>query len=684
MKKLHSVTVRIILFFILGILVYSAVLFAVVGTQLNKGLRSYIGDTMLTYEQGVDILMKNIEDHGTFVADLVADNVENSIAFSKGNFDTKYLNKVCSNAVDNFEITFSAVYDLNGNIISENESGGIDHSATLKKIFSGKSENTLITQGNDLYAVAGKPVKYNGKVVAAVVVANVISSQDFVLEVADMFDVHATYFSGYNRSYTSIPGLQGKKIVSTDAVDKAMSGNRVLREGTIEKQPYLVDYFPIKDPDGNVKSVFFLGKEINAIDEIANGIFTPVILISFVLTLIFIAGVIIGIYLLVIKKLNYVGKSVAALSSGDADLTMKLPVSGKDEFAELCINVNKFIALLHSMVCKLNSAQNSLENIGENLGANSQQSASATTEIMANIESVRRQAQAQSNAVEETSIVLDKSSNNFEALVNNINSQVAGITESSAAIEEMIGNINSVSGSVSKMNDCIKILDNNLSDSNTKITRVVGKVNEMADQSQMLLQANNMIAQVASQTNLLAMNAAIEAAHAGEAGKGFSVVADEIRKLAETTTAQSKNISVELKIIIDSIQEVVGLAKDSGEAFGSIVTQLGSTNTIMTQIDNAMTEQSLASNQILEALSDMKNQSAAVNDKSQELKEDVESVTSNMVVVSQVSNTILGSMDEMSAGSQQISASSQNVSDLAMQTKENIDMMESLLNQFKV
>ena len=310
---------------------------------------------------------------------------------------------------------------------------------------------------------------------------------------------------------------------------------------------------------------------MNAIKKISNSIFTPVIIIASVLTILMIFAFIAGIYIVIIKKLNYVGKSMANLSSGDADLTMKLPVSGKDEFAELCINVNTFIELLHGMISKLNNAQRSLENIGQNLGANSQESASATTEIMANIESVRRQAQAQSTAVEETSAVLDKSKDSFGELVDNINNQVAGITESSAAIEEMIGNINSVSNSVTKMNDSIKILDTNVNNSNTKIGHVVDKVNEMASQSQMLLQANNMIAQVASQTNLLAMNAAIEAAHAGEAGKGFSVVADEIRKLAETTTAQSKNINVELKEIIDSIQEVVDLAKDSGEAFSSNV-----------------------------------------------------------------------------------------------------------------
>ena len=158
---------------------------------------------------------------------------------------------------------------------------------------------------------------------------------------------------------------------------------------------------------------------------------------------------------------------------------------------------------------------------------------------MANIASVRQQAEVQSNAVSETSTVLEESGSHVLELVDLVNNQVAGITQASAAIEEMIGNISSVSNSVKMMSENFKILDTNVGDGNLKLENVGNKVNQMAEQSKTLLQANNMIAQVASQTNLLALNASIEAARAGESGRGFAVVATEIGQLSSNTNEET-------------------------------------------------------------------------------------------------------------------------------------------------
>ena len=497
-------------------------------------------------------------------------------------------------------------------------------------------------------------------------------------------ELEFTVFDGNTRVYTSISGMKGTTISNPELVRRAMAGESVLIEAKINGVPFLTNYYPLKDNNGQTLTVFFLGQELANVQKTINAIFKPLITIASILTILLFTGLILLFYNKVILKLNSIGKAVKNLASGDADLTYRIAVKGEDEFADLGSNVNAFIELLHKIVSKLNEAQRSLESIGESLGANSQQSASATAEIMANIESVRKQSESQSQAVSNTSVVLSQSEAAVESLGQLISEQSAGITESSAAIEEMLGNITSVTNSVKKMADSFNILNGTVKDGSTKMANVNQKVNEIAEQSSALLQANNMIASVAAQTNLLAMNAAIEAAHAGEAGKGFSVVADEIRKLAETSSEQSKNINNELHEITDSIQNVVKFSQESQAAFSEIVNQLESTDHIIRQIDNAMSEQETASHQILEALSDMRNQSVQVNEQSGDLKRGIAKVKTDMNSVSQISDVILGSMDEMTAGSKEINQAATSVSELAEQTKQDINTMDGLLGQFTV
>src|SRR5574344_1994864 len=126
-------------------------------------------------------------------------------------------------------------------------------------------------------------------------------------------------------------------------------------------------------------------------------------------------------------------------------------------------------------------------------------------------------------------------------------------------------------------------------DKNTEVSNLLTK---MQESSNVLLEANKAISGIASQTNLLAMNAAIEAAHAGSAGKGFAVVADETRKLAEESAKQSKDIGNELKSVSEQIKNVVGQAEISTESFKKVDEEITATTELVLQIKNAMEEQS--------------------------------------------------------------------------------------------
>lgn len=683
-SKLSSVSTILITAVSAGFLAFSVVLFVLISRYLSSGLESYFQGDLDEYSEvvveEVKAQRKGLVNAQAKLADSFESMFENS-----GSFSVSYMNTEIDLTKRNLGIQELAVVDVNGRQVSSKNYGDASNDSDIvQKALKGDAAEKIVKDGQNVVVVRAVPFKIGGKIAGVVFGKETLTSQEFAEKMKKYTMCDFTIFDGEKRAYTTLAGMRGSVIADINPIRTAESGKKYEGKAVINGVRYVVCYFPLKAEDGKFLTTLWLGKPLVVIDHVFSAIFKPLIAVMIVIVVLFFAVLVSVIIFKVIKPLKRVGAAVNNLASGDADLAQRIEVHGNDEFAEISTGINTFIEMLHKIVSELNLAQKELTAIGIDLGTNSQESASATAEIMANIAGVRKQSESQSEAVSNTTTILGRSAENVNNLENLVEAQAAGITESSAAIEQMLGNISSVTSSVRKMADSFKELGITVSDGKTKLANVDGKVNEIAEQSKMLIQANTIIAQIASETNLLAMNAAIEAAHAGKAGEGFSVVANEIRKLAETSSAQSKNINTELKEISSSIKDVVSLSKDSQVAFGQIVTHLDSTDVIIREIDNAMSEQENASRQIFSALSDMRNQSIEVNEMSHQVKDNIVAVTKDMDTVSQISSIILGSMDEMTAGAQQISTATQGVSDLAASTKENIDVMDSKLKLFRV
>lgn len=683
-SKLSSVSTILITAVSAGFLAFSVVLFVLISRYLSSGLESYFQGDLDEYSEVVVEEVKAQRKGLVNAQSKLADSFE-SMFENSGSFSVSYMNTEIDLTKRNLGIQELAVVDVNGRQVSSKNYGDASNDSDIvQKALKGDAAEKIVKDGQNVVVVRAVPFKIGGKIAGVVFGKETLTSQEFAEKMKKYTMCDFTIFDGEKRAYTTLAGMRGSVIADINPIRTAESGKKYEGKAVINGVRYVVCYFPLKAEDGKFLTTLWLGKPLVVIDHVSSAIFKPLIAVMIVIVVLFFAVLVSVIIFKVIKPLKRVGAAVNNLASGDADLTQRIEVHGNDEFAEISTGINIFIEMLHKIVSELNSAQKELTAIGIDLGTNSQESASATAEIMANIAGVRKQSESQSEAVSNTTTILGHSAENVNNLENLVEAQAAGITESSAAIEQMLGNISSVTSSVRKMADSFKELGITVSDGKTKLANVDGKVNEIAEQSKMLIQANTIIAQIASETNLLAMNAAIEAAHAGKAGEGFSVVANEIRKLAETSSAQSKNINTELKEISSSIKDVVSLSKDSQVAFGQIVTHLDSTDVIIREIDNAMSEQENASRQIFSALSDMRNQSIEVNEMSHQVKDNIVAVTKDMDTVSQISSIILGSMDEMTAGAQQISTATQGVSDLAANTKENIDVMDSKLKLFRV
>ncbi len=215
------------------------------------------------------------------------------------------------------------------------------------------------------------------------------------------------------------------------------------------------------------------------------------------------------------------------------------------------------------------------------------------------------------------------------------------------------------------------------------LERTLGDIKGIAASSERLANANALIAAIATQTNILAMNAAIEAAHAGQAGRGFAVVADEIRKLAETAAEQSKAISVDVGGIAASITATVSFAEQASSSFGAVMSQIDSLRNLEESIRHAMAEQSFGSNQVLDALNLIKEVTEEVTVGAEKMKESSDAVLKEMRRLLDSSVEIEQSMTEIASGASEVSQASTVVADLTVKNQEGIGAVRERMERFR-